>query len=1738
MRRNERRQREEDVESDEEVAATLVTVVSEPSKPASSAPHQPLQHNSDDEEDEEPESLEEFLSSIMNELKRARTIAQVEELGTEMQDYFNEFECKGHEQEIASLLNVYASDLKTLDFAVLAFSSIVTVSLYEHVSCVLRERCLSICPMTPGGRLFTEEKNSVLIEGGWSVSPLKTQLYQDDLYKMVIAKIGSVFERRANARGVTRDDADEAERQRLQAELLEDEKKNKKKPPVKAAKPAKKVEKGKPVAQTPQPKKETNQQKKEPEKKRGGAVSETIEEILANAAKKCQFKVESEFTTQGFVPVRSVKPSAKAATKKKESEYSVTIATFPILKNLYAVVLKSKLEGKFRALQLTAIEKSVKETTQGGPNLEVTLRIQGPEPDATFARDEVQRIANDPRGTLSKVEFTFSGRASSARLADAPRQLQCVLNYLNKKSSDTRQRWFVASYVQLTGEALPEYDVLVSRARDFLIYDPVAQARPHRLRDDGDTSNSDYDLEEVEESDGDELGEDDESDDAEDENLYERGEEPLEELPKPRVLFRESHYSKEVEKAAGMNPQAAVDYLKRIVEKFQERFDQDVLGWLRFMYLVEQHYALAMLAKYERTNINLNVSSNYDCVLTLQPKEERFSERRPSVQVDDKVIVAVGRPARQFFFRIYHVEPSSLKLLLDSSAHGKNEKAAIVKAVTSQPVTLMFDPEPVTSLCQVRARSATCENALNFLVTPQARLPRPTESWRRLAQRARDTSTDRPLTTEQHYALHTILSFPKGIRSLFISGPPGTGKSEVISQAIKELLVTRRDVKIVVCAPSHSAVDVVCERVVKLFTAERSARRGDSLPEAESVIRRVHSPYRSPFLTTPILLPFTSIGVMAGKQFRDLDSADRFDLVSHEFLSGASLVCCSIAQVGKVVSLVKGVDYLFVDEVAQAHLADVLNPVEQVIRNPSSFVVFSGDALQVRPHCLAPFLRQWIHRSPMFYATKYGRINTVELVESFRQNEALCNLQSKLFYNGKLQFHPTDERSGADRTARWVGHRMNPQPMRFIHHEGVVNQESLEDETERNLVTSAITSLCTDVQVDEKEIVVVCGSAAQRRGIKNYLHIHGYKLVRVLEILDFHGAECDVVIICSLHASNESTSLSPSATGDSSVTMQELNTAMSRARHLVLLFGNGNRLLSSTRDNLWKRTINVLKERRAIDGYNYIDEKFDASCYVPLPVPVGALKIRAYVPGPVTKGDLNERREIACFVDRTRHTPLEVHDYVRRRHLFVGTVVIRSVNEDGEYSYLVRNRNCSGHDAAVDVECSAGRLNIVLVPGETVALCIDDARAEACGASAALCGYLTTVLPPQFASGTPELSSGSHVLDDYDQQMTRPKGPLAAHLYFPVFPPVQLKVVEVDTLHNKAWAAAPSISFLPVLPCVLPRSGCPPIGMELVGNLKRTSDGTLVYDVLLPEETRLYGSGLVGAGLVPELPGGLNRNALNAIAFKASSFTPVDSDSYFSIAAQDVREDLITLKIQVPFWVPLLRRSELDCAYDMCFGRESMPNLFSGDAVLRRALKEFGYIPLFQITASLSRVDRAWMLSEKRVYLVRCESYLRATSPNRILSSSLARTSRILLHDVFGVVSSRFTSHVDPWVCLAGLISAEAMLAFRPLDSILVCEHVSPEKNDVTFDAPKWFVPHTPDNKIIQIDGFYGPCPAAFQPISFISSGTTRLPDLVAQNLLAAAISSTGGVTGQRQLLSRIVERINSAAALIGLGAI
>ena len=80
------------------------------------------------------------------------------------------------------------------------------------------------------------------------------------------------------------------------------------------------------------------------------------------------------------------------------------------------------------------------------------------------------------------------------------------------------------------------------------------------------------------------------------------------------------------------------------------------------------------------------------------------------------------------------------------------------------------------------------------------------------------------INSEQMQAVRDVLGARHGAVPYLVFGPPGTGKTMVALEMILQILIHHDEPRILVCAPSNAAADVIAMRLAKLISAAQVRR--------------------------------------------------------------------------------------------------------------------------------------------------------------------------------------------------------------------------------------------------------------------------------------------------------------------------------------------------------------------------------------------------------------------------------------------------------------------------------------------------------------------------------------------------------------------------------------------------------------------------------------------------------------------------------------------------------------------------------------------------------------------------------------------------------------------------------------------------------------------------------------------------------------------------------------------------
>ena len=265
------------------------------------------------------------------------------------------------------------------------------------------------------------------------------------------------------------------------------------------------------------------------------------------------------------------------------------------------------------------------------------------------------------------------------------------------------------------------------------------------------------------------------------------------------------------------------------------------------------------------------------------------------------------------------------------------------------------------------------------LVPPSAALPNI-----RCKNRAIEENSEQ-LTAVQH-----IVAGSSGTAPYLVFGPPGTGKTVTVVEAIKQVYELFPDSHIVATAPSNAAADLLAERL-RHHIGKRH-------------MLRIHAASRSLATVPEALLPVSNV------------DRGRYTYPSLEELLEYRVIVITLVSAGRLVSAnIKAghFTHLFIDEAGQATEPELVIPLRLI--GAEGKLVMVGDPKQLGPvirssigsrNGLAVSLLERLMEENRIYSRKeeggYDPRCITKLVRNFRSHPALLEVPARLYYHSEL----------------------------------------------------------------------------------------------------------------------------------------------------------------------------------------------------------------------------------------------------------------------------------------------------------------------------------------------------------------------------------------------------------------------------------------------------------------------------------------------------------------------------------------------------------------------------------------------------------------------------------------------------------------------------------------------------------------------------------------------------------------
>ncbi|KZS97366.1 P-loop containing nucleoside triphosphate hydrolase protein [Sistotremastrum niveocremeum HHB9708] len=581
-------------------------------------------------------------------------------------------------------------------------------------------------------------------------------------------------------------------------------------------------------------------------------------------------------------------------------------------------------------------------------------------------------------------------------------------------------------------------------------------------------------------------------------------------------------------------------------------FDSDTYGsYLSTLLHVEEYKMEADLQIYDLSDVFADPTpGGYSTYIIKVPG---LAEKRPSVIIGDGILLQeVGHEETGKWYegRVHEVLQLEVVLKFAPTFHGlKGMKYNVRFQLNRYPLRRMHQA----------LRSAFQSSRVLF------------PTLNDLKRRTRSTSAELGALTvvnkliasnpPQLASVAAIVNLPAGSPPFVVWGPPGTGKTVTVVEAIRQLLIKDPAAVIFACTPSNSAADLIAERLEDL---------------GPSVLFRLVAPTRSPSQIPASLKKFTSINDRNHFSVPNLTVLKRFRVI---------VSTCVSAVIPFGMGLGRGhFTHIFIDEAGQASEPEVMIPIK-TMSDTKTNVILSGDPMQLGPIIHSPVaIRLGLDKSylcrltefPVYDEESQDGVTIVKLRKNWRSHAAILKFPNERFYGGDLECC-----ADSAITSSMLRSDIIVKPNFPIVFHAIAGKDDREASSpsffnigEISLIKKYVNDLVSDqrLRLANTQIGVIAPYHAQCQKIRMALKPSAPG-VKVGSVEEFQGQERRVILISTVRSSLDFIKFDIRHTLGFVANPRRFNVAVTRAQALLIIVGDPKVL---SLDPLWRSFMNYV----------------------------------------------------------------------------------------------------------------------------------------------------------------------------------------------------------------------------------------------------------------------------------------------------------------------------------------------------------------------------------------------------------------------------------------------------------------------------------------------------------------------------------------------------------------------------------
>uniref|UniRef100_A0AAX7UQJ1 RNA helicase n=1 Tax=Astatotilapia calliptera TaxID=8154 RepID=A0AAX7UQJ1_ASTCA len=552
------------------------------------------------------------------------------------------------------------------------------------------------------------------------------------------------------------------------------------------------------------------------------------------------------------------------------------------------------------------------------------------------------------------------------------------------------------------------------------------------------------------------------------------------------------------------------------------------------------------------------------------------AENRPSVLRGDKLLVyPVGEPGVKYCGYVHSVHLDSVKLGFSSQL--------VSRFVEGMKFSVEFTITRLTLRLQHRAAELASSYRLESVLFPAE----PNMSFQLF---------DRQLekNPEQYQAVQHIVAGSSKPAPYLIFGPPGTGKTVTVVEAIKQIEKTQANCYILACTPTNSAADLLCKRILEHVDKRK--------------VYRMYASSWDPKLVPDELMECSNL------------VGECYIFPAKEELMTYKIMVTTLFTAGRFVSgdiPAEHFTHVFIDEAGHAVETECIIPLAGLLDATAGQVVLAGDPKQLGPILRSPYalkygmgvslLERLMNNFSVYQKNADGVFSkrfVTKLLRNYRSHPAILKIPNELFYDGELQ-------ACADEYARnfycnWEELPKKNFPVIFHGVTGIDKREasspSFFNVAEVEVLMDYVRKLLQAqgkkgvAKIAPRDIGIIAPYRKQVQKIRKALEkIVCQKCIfvcvcQVGSVEEFQGQERRVILVSTVRSSPNYTEMDKKFNLGFVKNEKRFNVAVTRAKALLIVVGNP-RILET--DSTWARFIQYCRDEGGYTGFTRAEEDVD-----------------------------------------------------------------------------------------------------------------------------------------------------------------------------------------------------------------------------------------------------------------------------------------------------------------------------------------------------------------------------------------------------------------------------------------------------------------------------------------------------------------------------------------------------------------